>query len=172
MSRTKRTRLEPQAPLATFHDGRVVVQIADAGVLAILNTAAAHGLEGGAWDANALHPEVARVVAGAFATNAGLVAAQIMRTPRVRSEMRAALPLPEYTLAECDKVLSHTAFSRDTGKLACLAPSLEGYGKALAYFPAWIRKSVGMTRNMSTGKCWRIPGHFFEDVWTVLCCLI
>jgi len=66
MKRTKRTRPESQTPSATFHDGQTVVEIADAGVLAIIAKAAARGLEGGAWDAEALHPEIARVVANAL----------------------------------------------------------------------------------------------------------
>lgn len=55
MSPTSVTHPEPQFPAATFHDALAVVEIVDAGVLAIIAKTAARGLEGGAWDAEALH---------------------------------------------------------------------------------------------------------------------
>ena len=66
MKRTKRATPQRQFPPATFHDGAVIVRIADAGVDAIVAAATKQGLVGAPWDRDALHPEIARVVANAL----------------------------------------------------------------------------------------------------------
>jgi hypothetical protein len=66
MSRTKRTRLEPQTPPATLDDAVAVVEITDAAVSAIIATAASRGLDGAPWDPDVLHPQIAEIVARAL----------------------------------------------------------------------------------------------------------
>jgi hypothetical protein len=73
MSRARRRRTaqeqEPAAPSfssATWRDGTVVVQIANAGVHAIIAEAERHGLDGVQWTSDMLHPRIAEIIARAL----------------------------------------------------------------------------------------------------------
>lgn len=73
MSRSRRRHPEPKArlpapetPSATLHDATAVAQIADAGVAAIVAVAIQHGLQGDQWDPDALHPQIAEIIARAL----------------------------------------------------------------------------------------------------------
>lgn len=73
MTRSCRHRTEQEqalaatgAPPATWRDGRVVVEVANAGVDAIIEAAARHGLDSEAWTAEQLYPRVAEIVAVAL----------------------------------------------------------------------------------------------------------
>lgn len=70
MNRSRRRHIAPEqppampgAPPASWKDGTVVVEITDAGVEAIIDAAARHGLE---WTPDMLHPRIAEVVAVAL----------------------------------------------------------------------------------------------------------
>jgi hypothetical protein len=69
MSRSHRPRrVEPSsaAPAATLSDAATVVRITDAGVKAIVAAAAERGLDGAPWDPDALHKQIAKIVAHAL----------------------------------------------------------------------------------------------------------
>jgi hypothetical protein len=66
MPRAKRKPAEPTAPMATWGDATVVVEVANAGVEAIIAAAARHGLEDGYWSAEQLYPRVAEIIAVAL----------------------------------------------------------------------------------------------------------
>lgn len=59
------------APPATWRDGKVVVEIANAGVEAIIAAAAQHGLEGGQWHPDVLYRPIAEIVARALRATPG-----------------------------------------------------------------------------------------------------
>jgi hypothetical protein len=74
MSRSRRRAAAPEkeqlpvtvAPAATIQDASVVVQLADAGVRAIVAAAAEYGLDGEPWDPDILHAQVMPIVAMAL----------------------------------------------------------------------------------------------------------
>jgi hypothetical protein len=71
MSRSRRPRraappVTQEPPAATVHDATAVVQITDAGVKAIVATAAEYGLDGAPWDPDVLHKQIMPIVARAL----------------------------------------------------------------------------------------------------------